>query len=246
MTVDGEDDLTALKEIGHICRKVLTHMGSLVRPGITTLELDAVAGQMLSAHGARSAPKLAYDFPGHTCISVGNVVAHGVPNDTPLREGDLINIDVSAEKNGYYGDCGESFPIGTVSDTALALLQATKAAQMAGMMAAKAGQPVSAIGKACSTVARQAGFKQVAGLHSHGVGRWIHEGPDIPTIHDPTKVKTLQKGDVITVEPFLATKSRHYFEGSDGWSLVLAKGGIGAQFEHSFVVTDGDPIILTI
>ena len=246
MTVDGDDDLVGLKEIGRICRKVLTHMGSLVRPGITTMELDAVAGKMLADLGARSAPKLAYDFPGHTCISVGSVVAHGVPNEKPLVAGDLINIDVSAEKDGYFGDCGESFAIGTVSDEANALLAATKMARDAGISAAKAGRPVAVIGRACSRVAVKAGFKQVAGLHSHGVGRWIHEGPDIPTIYDPSKTRKLAHGDVITVEPFLSNKSRKYFEGPDGWSLILANGGIGAQFEHSFVVTRSGPILLTV
>ncbi len=246
MTIDKEDDLVSLKEIGRICRMVLMHMGSLIRPGISTLELDYVGGRMLAEHGARSAPKLAYDFPGHTCISVGIVVAHGIPNDRPLKEGQLVNIDVSAEKNGYFGDCGHSFPVGEVSDEAKRLLAATEEAQKAGMMAAKAGRPVSVIGRACSRVAKRAGFNQIAGLNSHGVGRWIHEGPDIPTIYDPRKSHKLNHGDVITVEPFLSTVSRRYREAPDGWSLLLTQGGLGAQFEHSFVVTKSGPIILTV
>ena len=246
MTIDKDDELVKLKAIGAICRQVLEAMGAMVRPGISTLELDNHAGRMFASVGARSAPKLAYDFPGHTCISVGTVVAHGIPNDKPLKEGQLVNIDVSAEKDGYFGDCGASFPVGKVSDEALALLKATKEAQEAGMQAAKAGRQVAAIGRACTKVADRTGFKQVTGLNSHGVGRWIHEGPDIPTIYDPTKTHRLRHGDVITVEPFLSTVSRRYREAPDGWSLVLTQGGLGAQFEHSFVVTNTGPIILTI
>lgn len=245
MTVDNEHDLEALKEIGRICRDVLRAMGEKVRPGVSSLELDFLAGRMLEERGARSAPKLAYNFPGFTCISVGDVVAHGIPSEQPMTEGQLVNIDVSAEKGGYFADCGASFPVGNVPDEALTLLKVTKDAQRKGMDAARPGARISDIGKAVAGCAQKSGFTQIEGLHSHGVGRWIHEEPDIPTLYYPSIRKQFRHGDVITVEPFLGTLSRNYYQADDGWSLVLDQGGIGAQFEHSFVVTKTGPIVLT-
>lgn len=245
MTIDGEDDLEGLREIGGICRDVLAAMGKMVRPGITPRILDQVAGQMLAERGARSAPILAYNFPGHTCISAGSAIAHGIPGDTPLMAGTLVNIDVSAEKNGYFGDCGQSFPVGDVDPILSKLVKATKEAQLSAMKAARHGARLSVVGDAVEAVAKKNGFKIIHGLNGHGVGRWIHEEPTIPNRKYRDRGQTFQKGMVVTIEPFLTTKSEHYIEDSDGWTLRLSDGGHGAQFEHSFVVTDGDPIVLT-
>jgi methionyl aminopeptidase len=245
MTIDGPEDLEKLKEICGICRDVLNAMGEAVKPGITPLELDEMAGAMLADRGARSAPKLAYDFPGFTCISVGDAVAHGIPDDTPLREGELVNIDVSAEKDGYFGDTGRSFAVGKISPDLQTLLDATKAAQRKAMFAARAGQPINAIAKAVEKEAAKHGFKIVEGLNGHGVGHWIHEEPSVPNIYSPRDRERLKEGQVMTIEPFLATRSHQYYEDDDGWTLRLADGGFGAQFEHTFVVTKGAPIVLT-
>ncbi|NVJ98993.1 MAG: type I methionyl aminopeptidase [Alphaproteobacteria bacterium] len=245
MTVDGPDQLEKLKEIGAICRDVLAAMGARVAPGVTPLELDVMAGEMLAERGATSAPKLAYDFPGFTCISVGDAVAHGIPDDTPLREGDLVNIDVSAEKDGFFADTGSSFAVGKISPDLQKLLDATKAAQRKAMFAARAGQPINVIAKAVEREAAKHGFKIVEGLNGHGVGAWIHEEPSVSNIYHPSDRQKLQEGQVLTIEPFLATQSDQYVEDADGWTLRLDKGGFGAQFEHTFVVTKGMPIVLT-
>lgn len=245
MTIDGEDDLVGLREIGVICRDVLKAMGDRVAPGVTPLELDEMAGRMLKERGARSAPMLAYNFPGFTCISVGDAVAHGIPGDQPLEEGTLVNIDVSAEKNGYFGDCGKSFAVGRISLDLLTLLKATQEAQKKAMMTVRAGVPVSHVGKTVEKVARKHGFKVIQGLNGHGVGRWIHEDPTVPNRYHPANRDVFEAGMVVTIEPFLTTKSEHYVEDADGWTLRLASGGHGAQHEHSFIVTDGAPIVLT-
>lgn len=245
MTVDGPDQLEKLKEIGAICRDVLSAMGAKVAPGITPLELDAMAGEMLTARGATSAPKLAYDFPGFTCISVGDAVAHGIPNDIPLAEGDLVNIDVSAEKDGFFADTGASFAVGQISPDLQTLLDATKAAQRKAMFAARAGQPLNAIARVVEKEAAKYGYQIIEGLNGHGVGGWIHEEPTVANTYHPQNRERLKEGQVLTIEPFLATKSRQYVEDEDGWTLRLADGGFGAQFEHTFVVTKGAPIILT-
>jgi methionyl aminopeptidase len=245
MTVDGPDQLEKLKEIGAICRDVLRAMGAAVRPGITPRELDAMGGSMLEERGAKSAPMLAYDFPGYTCISVGTAIAHGIPGDIPLKEGELVNIDVSAEKDGFFADTGASFPVGTVAPELMQLLEATKAAQRKAMFAARAGQPLNVIGKAVEKEARKYGYKIIEGLNGHGVGGWIHEEPTVSNIYHPSDRQRLKEGQVMTIEPFLATRSRAYVEDHDGWTLRLANGGFGAQFEHTFVVTNGAPIVLT-
>lgn len=245
MTVDGPEQLEKLHEIGGICRDVLRAMALRIAPGVTPRALDDMAGKMLKERGAQSAPILAYDFPGHTCISVGDAIAHGIPSDIPLKEGELVNIDVSAEKDGFFGDTGASFPVGNISDELKNLLKATEAAQRKAMFAARAGQPVNVIGKAVEREAKKYGLKIIEGLNGHGVGAWIHEDPSVPNIYYPSERTRLKEGQVITIEPFLATKSHQYAEDADGWTLRLAQGGFGAQFEHTFMVTKGAPVVFT-
>lgn len=245
MTVDGPEQLEKLREIGGICRDVLRAMALKIAPGVTPRALDDMAGRMLKERGAQSAPILAYDFPGHTCISVGDAIAHGIPSDIPLKEGELVNIDVSAEKDGFFGDTGASFPVGEVSAELKNLLKATEAAQRKAMFAARAGQPVNVVGKAVEREAKKHGLKIIEGLNGHGVGAWIHEDPSVPNIYYPSERTRLKEGQVITIEPFLATKSHQYAEDADGWTLRLAQGGFGAQFEHTFMVTKGAPVVFT-
>ncbi len=245
MTIDGPEQLAKLKEIGAICRDVLAAMGAMVRPGITPRALDEFAGKMLAERGAKSAPKLAYDFPGYTCISVGDAVAHGIPGDIPLKEGELCNIDVSAEKDGIFADTGSSFAVGKIAPELQQLLDTTKAAQRKAMYAARAGQPINVVGKMVEKEAKKHGYMIIEGLNGHGVGGWIHEEPTIPNTYEPRARTKLVEGQVLTIEPFLTTKSRHYVEDIDGWTLRLAQGGFGAQFEHTFVVTKGAPIVVT-
>jgi len=245
MTIDGPDQLEKLKEIGAICRDVLAAMGAAIRPGITPRELDEIGGKMLTERGAKSAPILAYNFPGHTCISVGDAVAHGIPGDVPLVEGELCNIDVSAEKDGVFADTGASFAVGKISAELQQLLDTTKAAQRKAMFAARAGQPVNVVGKVVQKEASKHGYMIIEGLNGHGVGGWIHEEPTVPNTYHPNARTKLHEGQVLTIEPFLTTQSRHYVEDADGWTLRLANGGFGAQFEHTFVVTKGAPIVVT-
>lgn len=245
MIIENDDQLQKLYEIGHLCRDILHAMHAAVRPGISTLELDQIAAKMFADAGAVSAPIFCYDFPGQTCISVGSAVAHGIPDERPLQDGEMINIDVSGMKDNFFADLGASAVVGTATEAQQRLLDATKEAQFKGMMACKAGEPINSVGRAVEKVASKGNYHVIDGLTGHGVGAFIHEEPTVPNVFKRTLRQKFKKGQVMTVEPFLATHSRGYVEDVDGWTLHMDAGGMGAQFEHSFIVTDGAPIIIT-
>ena len=221
-------------------------MGRRVCPGITTAELDDIGRDVLVKHGAHSAPQLAYGFHGWTCISVNDALAHGVPSkDIVLRDGDLVNIDVSAELGGYWADTGATFEVGTVPARTEALLKATKQALQDGLEQARAGRPLRGIGRVVEARAKKHGFKVIENLCGHGVGRHIHEEPSVSNTYERKDKTMLREGMVIAIEPFLTLNARLVVEDADGWTLRTPDKTLGAQFEHSIIVTRGDPIVLT-
>ena len=247
MTIDNEADVVALKRIGQIVAQALRHMQAEARAGMTTAELDAIGAAFLAAHGARSAPQLTYDFPGATCISVNEEVAHGIPGERVLREGDLVNVDVSAALDGYFGDTGGSFVIGASTAQIRKLCDATRAAMDTAIAEATAGAHFNALGRAISRTAKHAGFRVIRSLCSHGVGRALHEEPEyIFPFEHPSERRRLQAGQVITIEPFLSTRADTVQQSKDGWTLYAPKGNRSAQYEHTLIVTDGAPIITTL
>ena len=246
MSINNEQDVEGLKRIGAIVAAARDAMGAHVAPGVTTAELDAIGKEILGRHGARSAPQLAYGFPGVTCISVNDRIAHGIPSrECVLREGDLVNIDVSAELDGYWADTGASFPVGTVSTRANELLRATRLALEDGMSQARAGAPLRNIGRAVERRAKQCGFQVVRNLCGHGVGRNIHEEPSVPNTFHREDRTVLRAGLVITIEPFLTMGATMAVEDADGWTLRSCDGSLGAQFEHTMIVTGRGPIVVT-
>lgn len=246
MTVESEDDIVGLKRIGRIVSLVLHELLETAEPGMTTLELDRLGGQLLEQHGARSAPKLTYDFPGYTCISINEEAAHGIPGGRVIRAGDVLNVDVSAELGGYFADTGGTRVIPPTNPQKTRLCHATRTALEQAMKQARAGQPISGIGAAIERVAKSYGFKIIENLGSHGVGRALHEAPEhIPGYFDPKDKRVLTEGMVITIEPFLSTKSRMVNETDDGWTLVGVPGNLSAQYEHTMIITQGDPIVVT-
>lgn len=245
MTIDNDDQLEALKEVGGIVRETIDLMAAAVRPGISTLELDEIGAVHLASKGARSAPQLAYDFPSSTCISINDEIAHGIASDRVLEDGDIVNIDVSAEKNGYFGDSGRSMPVG-IGHTHLEKLCAdTKTALRKAVYACRAGQKINAIGRVIEKEAARGGYTVIPDLCGHGVGASIHEEPQVYNTYHREAREKLGRGLVITIEPFFTNGSGEICEADDGWTLKTRDGSIAAQFEHSFVVTKGQPIILT-
>ena len=246
MTVSCEADVAGLKAAGHVVSTVLGRMLDALRPGISTGELDEMGAQWLAEFGAVSAPASSYGFPGATCISINDEAAHGVPGDRLIAKGDVVNIDVSAVLDGYYADTGGTRIVPPATPTKTQLVFAARYALEQALKEARHGARINRIGHAIERVARAHRFKIIENLCSHGVGRSLHEAPEsIPGYFDPTDTRVLHEGMVITIEPFLSTKSRWVDEGADGWTLRGAPGNLSAQFEHTLIVTRGAPIVVT-
>ena len=246
MTIETDQDIVGLKIIGKIVADTLKHMMKEAKVGMSTFELDQIGASYLAKFNARSAPQLMYNFPGSTCISVNEDIAHGIPNEKILKEGDMINIDVSAELNGYFADTGGSFVLGKSTDLQKKVMRATREALDSAISIVSAGKPINLIGKAIEQVAKKYNLKIIENLGSHGVGRSLHEDPTfIAPFFDPKDLRVLKEGQVITIEPFLSTKSTWVDEGSDGWTLFTEKGSVSAQYEHTMIITKNKPIILT-
>ncbi len=247
MTADSITDIQYLKAIGRICAETLRKMQAHVRAGMTTRELDEIGRAFLEGEGARSAPQAAYQFPGATCISVSPVIAHGIPNERVLREGELIHIDVSAELDGYYADTGASMVVSKRDRNLERLLDATKAALTKALRGAKAGNPLNGISRTVQNEAKKRGYNVIYDLTGHGIGRKLHEDPgEILNYYDPRDRRILDEGLVLAIEPFLTTGVGRVVQQKDGWSLRTTDNAIAAQFEHTIIVTKNEPVILTL
>jgi methionyl aminopeptidase len=239
-------ELEKLKAIGQIVAQVLQAMGQALEPGMTTRELDQLGRQGLETQGARSAPELSYQFPGATCISVNHEVAHGIPGAYRLQAGDLVNIDVSAEKEGFFADTGASFVVPPGSPQRLKLCLAGQQILNRTLAGVKAGLPLNSIGRRLQKEAHQRGYTLIQNLGSHGVGQALHEAPEfIAPYPDPKDKRMLKEGMVITIEPFVSTGAKAVFQLNDGWTLATKQGFDTVQYEHTLVVTQGQPILIT-
>lgn len=247
MSITKEAELTGMKKVSEAVASTLKEMIAYAKPGMTTLELDHYGARLLAEFGARSAPKLSYGFPGCTCISVNNEFCHGIPSSKKiLREGDLINIDVSAELNGYWSDNGNSFVLGADIHGHNPLIDASKQILLKAISQIRGGVRISDIGFLMETEARKRGFRVIKNLTGHGIGRSLHEAPsEIANYRDPFNKTRFRKNAVIAIETFISTASTYAETLADGWTMAGNKGGYMAQHEHTIVVTDGMPMILT-
>lgn len=247
MTISDDDNLARLKEVGRIVANTLHAMGKAIEPGMTTDELDQIGRNLLEAAGARSAPELVYSFPGATCISVNEEIAHGIPGPRRIEQGDLINIDVSAEKDGLFADTGASFAVPPVAKSIERLCRDGRRAMWTGLRQVGTGKPLAGLGQAIGAFARKNRYTLVRNLASHGVGTSLHEEPtEIATWPDPSERRIMGNGLVFTVEPFLSLGAEWAEEGDDPWTLYSSPRAPTVQYEHTVVVTRNGPLVVTM
>lgn len=247
MIVSTEEELLRLKEIGRLCGVAIKTMSEALEPGITTRELDLIGRKILEDNDARSAPELCYQFPGATCISVNEEVAHGIPGDRIIKAGDLVNIDVSAEKNGYFADAGASFIVPPGTAKLDRLVRDGKRALWVGLNQVRTGAKMASIGNAIGTFAKKNRYTLIQNLASHGVGHSLHEEPkELSTWPDPDETRIMEEGLVFTIEPFLSLGGVWAEDGDDPWTLYAEPKAPTVQFEHTVVVTKNGPVIVTL
>jgi len=245
MSIKSQSELKKLQAIGKIVRLTLEEMSASVRPGVTTAALDAVGAAVLASHGAESSPPLVYGFPGTACISVNDEAIHGIPGTRALVEGDLVKLDVTAQKDGFVADAAVTVRVGRVSATADALARCAEAAFRQGLKTARAGNRVCEIGRAVDREVRRCGFSVIKELCGHGVGRTIHEEPCVPNYYDPRFRTKLTDGLVITIEPIIAAGGARAELQPDRWTIRTSDRSLAAHYEHTVVITKDQPILLT-
>jgi methionyl aminopeptidase len=245
VSIDSEQDAFGMRRVGKVVAHTLQVMRAAVHPGITTRELDHLAGQTLRAHGARSAPQVLYGFPGVACISVNDEAVHGVPGGRVIQAGDLVKLDVTAELNGYIADAAVTVVAAPAASLPTRLAGCAEAAFWQGCRVARAGARLNVIGQAVETEVVRWGFRVVAELGGHGVGRAIHEPPIVPNTFDPRDRTILTEGLVITIEPIISAGSPWVAEDADRWTLRTCDGGLSAHYEHTLVITPGQATVLT-
>jgi methionyl aminopeptidase len=245
VSIETAGDLDGLRAAGRVVTRALEAMAAAVRPGITTAGLDAVAEAVLAEHGARSAPRLAYGFPGATCISVNDEAVHGVPGPRRIQAGDLVTLDVTVELDGYYADAARTIAVGDAPEAAIRLVECAREAWEAGAAVARDGALLSEVGAAVESAVEGRGFRVLRELCGHGIGRAIHEAPSVPNYGDPEAARPLRSGTVIALEPIIATTTRRVRTGADGWTLSSADGGLTAHYENTVVITREAPLVVT-
>jgi len=245
MSISSEADWSGLREVGRIVRLALDELERHARPGVSTSGLDAVAARVFASHGARSAPALVYGFPGTVLISVNDEVVHGVPGSRRLLRGDVVKLDVTAEKGGYMADAARTVVLDGADSRARRLRECAEAAFHEAMTVARAGTRVSEVGRRIEREVRRRGFSVIRDLSGHGIGRTIHEPPSVPNFYNARQVEVLEAGMVVAIEPIITSGSWHVVEDPDGWTIRTKDGSLAAHYEHTVVITEDSPILLT-
>lgn len=246
MSVKSQADIDGLAAAGRVVALALEEMRHAIREGVTTQEIDDIGSAVFSAHGARSAPQLVYGFPGVNCISVNDEAVHGVPSQRPLRAGDIVTLDATAELRGYMADAAVTVAVGQPSRLAARLIDAAEQALDRALRLVAPGLPINEIGRAVESEVRRAGFRVLTALAGHGIGRVIHEVPTVPNHYLAGHATPLTEGLVITIEPIIAATTSHVVgPGDDGWAISTRDRSLSAHAEHTVIVLSEGPMIVT-
>ncbi len=239
-------EIGLMRSAGRVTAKALRLVGQAVAPGVMTSELDAIAAEVIASEGALAAFKGYHGFPASICTSVNDQVVHGIPGERRLVEGDILSVDIGAIVDGYHGDAAMTFPVGEVSTEASALLEVTRRSLEAGIAQCRQGLRLNDIGHAVQSVAERAGFTVVREYVGHGIGREMHEEPQVPNYGQAGTGPTLKVGMVLAIEPMINAGTAAVKSLDDGWTVVTTDGSLSAHFEHTVAVGADGPVILTL
>jgi methionyl aminopeptidase len=240
-----KEEIELIRESALIVSKTLGMLASEIKPGISTLELDTLAEAFIRDHDAEPGFLGLYDFPNTLCMSPNAQVVHGIPNDTPLQEGDIISIDCGALKNGFYGDHAYTFAVGEIAPEVKKLLEVTKASLYEGITTFRTGNRLGDMGYAIQHHCEKEGYGVVRELVGHGLGRVMHEGPEVANYGKRGKGKKFQEGLVLAIEPMINGGTHRIKQLEDGWTILTADGKASAHFEHNVALVDGKPELLS-
>lgn len=246
ITIKGEEEIDRMRRAGRITALVLDELCAAVRPGITTGALDQLAKEAVGRHHARAACLNYCGFPAHLCLSLNDEIVHGIPSvNRVVRDGDILSLDLVVEKDGFMGDSTRTVAVGNISARVRRLLDYTRESLVRGIAMARTGNRVGAISHAIQSYAEARGLGVFRNLVGHGIGREMHEEPQVPNYGSPSEGPILRPGMTIAIEPMLSLGSFETSRDDDGWTLRTVDGSWCAHFEHTVLITDGDPEILT-
>ncbi|MCI9605638.1 MAG: type I methionyl aminopeptidase [Oscillospiraceae bacterium] len=246
ISIKSAPEIEKMRAAGRLTAQARKLAGSLVRPGITTMEIDKAVRRFIESHGAKPSFLGLYGFPGSACISVNEVVIHGLPSSRKLQEGDIVSIDVGAYLDGFHGDCAATFPCGEVSEEARKLIDVTRQSFFEGIKNARVGYRVSDVGHGVQQYVESFGFGVVRDFVGHGVGRKLHEAPEVPNFGAAGHGPRFQPGMVIAVEPMVCAGDWHVKNLDGNWTTVSVDGSLAAHYENTILITDGEPELLTV
>ncbi|MFA5383721.1 MAG: type I methionyl aminopeptidase [Eubacteriales bacterium] len=245
ITIKSKREIAYMRDAGRIVAGTFTELLKLIRPGVTTAELACVAEEFIISQGAKPAFKGLYGFPACICVSINEEVVHGIPGLRKLKDGDIISIDIGTEINGYYGDGAQSFPVGNVNEKALRLLKITEESLYEGIKKAHEGNRLSDISNAIQTHVEKNGYSVVRDYVGHGIGKSMHEEPQVPNFGQPNRGPRLRTGMTLAIEPMVNIGTHEVYTLTDNWTVITKDAELSAHFEHTVAITDGEPEILT-
>jgi len=244
--IKNHDEIAIMRKAGRIVGETLLLLEKEVKPGVTTANLDRIAEEFITKHGAKPSFKGLYGFPSSLCISVNEQVIHGFPGNYVLREGDIVSIDCGAFFNGFHGDAARTYPVGSVSVEALKLIDITRESFFQGIKFAKEGNKLTDISHEIQSYVEAAGFSVVRDFVGHGIGRKVHEDPNVPNFGKPGKGPKLLEGMVLAIEPMVNAGTNKVKTLKDGWTVVTADSSLSAHYENTVAILSDGPKILTL